>query len=164
VAHQAYYSLVGRHYEWELMPLALDQKVGAVVWSPLGWGRLTGKLRRGQPQPPVTRLSDQKSNEAGPPIEDEHLYRVVDALDEIAGETGKTVPQIALNWVMQRPSVSSVIIGARNEEQLRQNLGAIGWNLTPPQITRLDAASATTPIYPYWHQRRFEERNPSPVA
>lgn len=163
-AHQAYYSLLGRHYEWELMPLALDQKVGAVVWSPLGWGRLTGKLRRGQPKPAVTRLRDQKSNEAGPPIEDEHLYRVVDALDEVAQETGKTVPQIALNWVLQRPTVSTVIIGARNEEQLRQNLGAVGWNLTPAQIAQLDAASDTMPIYPYWHQRRFEERNPSPLT
>lgn len=164
VAHQAYYSLAGRHYEWELMPLALDQKVGAVVWSPLGWGRLTGKVRRGQPKPAVTRLSDRKSNEAGPPIEDEHLYRVVDALDEVAAETGKTVVQIALNWVLQRPTVSTVIIGARNEEQLRQNLGAVGWSLAAAQIARLDAASETTPIYPYWHQRRFEERNPSPLA
>ena len=128
VAHQVYYSLIGREYEWELMPLGLDQKVGALVWSPLGWGRLTGKIRRGQPLPEVSRL--HKTAEAGPQVPDEYLYTVVDALDEVAAETGKTVPQVALNWLLQRPTVSSVIVGARNEEQLRQNLGAVGWNLT----------------------------------
>ena len=163
VAHQAYYSLIGRDYEWELMPLALDQKVGAVVWSPLGWGRLTGKIRRGQPLPETSRLRSKLAVDMGPPVADEHLYRVVDALDEIAGQTGKTVPQIALNWLLQRPSVATVIIGARNEEQLRQNLGAVGWNLTPEQVARLDEASAVTPAYPYWHQRGFAERNPPPV-
>jgi aryl-alcohol dehydrogenase-like predicted oxidoreductase len=160
VAHQAYYSLVGRDYEWELMPLALDQKVATIVWSPLGWGRLTGKLRRGQPMPKVSRL--HKTSEQGPPVPDEYLFKVVDALDEMARETGKTIPQIALNWLLQRPTVANVIVGARNEEQLRQNLGAIGWNLTPDQIARLDAASDVTPAYPYWHQRQFE-RNPKPV-
>jgi aryl-alcohol dehydrogenase-like predicted oxidoreductase len=163
VAHQAYYSLVGRDYEWELMPLALDQKVGAVVWSPLGWGRLTGKIRRGQPLPEVSRLRNQAVTDIGPPVQDELVYRVVDAIDEVARETGKTVPQIALNWLLQRPSVATVIVGARNEEQLRQNLGAVGWNLTPSQVARLDSASATTIAYPYWHQRGFVERNPPPV-
>ncbi|MEI7686602.1 MAG: aldo/keto reductase [Planctomycetota bacterium] len=163
VAHQAYYSLVGRDYEWELMPLALDQKVGAVVWSPLGWGRLTGKIRRGQPKPPQSRLQSQKVVDIGPQVDDEYLYRVVDGLDQVAKETGKTVPQVALNWLLQRPSVANVIIGARNEEQLRQNLDAIGWNLTPAQVATLDAASTQTPAYPYWHQRGFVERNPSPV-
>lgn len=163
VAHQAYYSLVGRDYESELMPLALDQKVGAVVWSPLGWGRLTGKIRRGQPLPQTSRLQSQLVRDIGPPIPDEYLYRVVDALDQIVQETGKTVPQIALNWLLQRPSVSTVIVGARNEEQLRQNLGAVGWNLTLEQVAKLDAASATTPAYPYWHQRGFAERNPFPT-
>ncbi|WP_164104001.1 aldo/keto reductase [Candidatus Laterigemmans baculatus] len=163
VAHQAYYSLVGRDYEWELMPLALDQRVGAVVWSPLGWGRLTGKIRRGQPLPEVSRLRNKQAHDAGPPIPDEQVYRVVEAIDAVAAETGKTVPQIAINWLLQRPSVSTVIIGARNEEQLRQNLAAVGWNLSPEQIARLDEASATTPAYPYWHQRGFAERNPKPV-
>lgn len=163
VAHQAYYSLVGRDYEWELMPLALDQGVGAVVWSPLGWGRLTGKIRRGQPLPETSRRRSKLSNDLGPPIPDEHLYRVVDAIDAIAKETGKTVPQIAINWLLRRPSVATVIIGARNEEQLRQNLGAVGWELTPDQIGQLDAATATTPAYPYWHQRGFAERNPPAV-
>ncbi|HEY1170166.1 MAG TPA: aldo/keto reductase [Verrucomicrobiae bacterium] len=163
VAHQAYYSLVGRSYEWELMPLAVDQKVGAVVWSPLGWGRLTGKIRRGQPMPETSRLNSQTAVELGPPIDQELLYRVVDVLDAIAAETGKTVPQIALNWLLQRPTVSTVVIGARNEEQLRQNLGAVGWNLTKEQVARLDAASTTTLAYPYFHQQKFVERNPFPV-
>jgi aryl-alcohol dehydrogenase-like predicted oxidoreductase len=162
VAHQAHYSLIGREYEWELMPLAIDQRIGTVVWSPLGWGRLTGKLRRGQPLPAVSRL--HATADDGPPVADEHLYRVVDALDEVAGETGKSVPQIALNWLLQRPTVANVIVGARTEEQLRQNLGAVGWKLTPEQVARLDAASALTPVYPYWHQRGFAERNPPPVG
>ncbi|AJK49616.1 aldo/keto reductase [Burkholderia plantarii] len=161
VANQTYYSLVGRDYEWELMPLGLDQGVGAVVWSPLGWGRLTGKIRRGQPLPATSRL--HKTADKGPQVPEEYLYRVVDALDEVAAETGKTIPQIALNWLLQRPTVATVLIGARNEEQLRQNLGAIGWNLTPEQVAKLDAASRVEPAYPYWHQAGFEERNPSPV-
>ncbi|WP_428305167.1 aldo/keto reductase [Lacipirellula sp.] len=163
VAHQAYYSLVGRDYEWELMPLGIDQGVGAVVWSPLGWGRLTGKIRRGQPLPEQSRLQSQAANDAGPPVPMEQVYKVVDALDEVAKETGKTVPQIALNWLLQRPSVSTVIIGARNEEQLRQNIAAVGCNLTAEQVAKLDAASETPIAYPYWHQRFFVERNPKPV-
>jgi aryl-alcohol dehydrogenase-like predicted oxidoreductase len=159
VSHQAYYSLVGRDYEWELMPLADDQGVGTVVWSPLGWGRLTGKIRRNQPLPAVSRLP--RTAAFGPQVADDHLYRVVDALDEVAQETGKTVPQIALNWLTSRPTIASVIIGARNEEQLRQNLGAVGWSLTPEQIAKLDGASAVALPYPYWHQRQTE-RNPPP--
>ncbi|GAB0119522.1 aldo/keto reductase [Acidisoma sp. 7E03] len=161
VAHQAYYSLIGRDYEWELMPLGLDQGVGAVVWSPLGWGRLTGKIRRGHRLPAGSRL--HKTADMGPPVPDEQVYRVVEAMDAIAEETGKTIPQIALNWLLQRPTVANVIVGARNEEQLRQNLGAVGWNLTPDQVARLDAASAVTLPYPYWHQCGFTERNPAPV-
>jgi len=160
-AHQVYYSLIGREYEWELMPLGLDQKVSAFVWSPLGWGRLTGKIRRNQPLPANSRL--HQTADYGPQVPDEYLYKVVDALDEVAVETGKTVPQIALNWLLQRPTVASVIIGARDETQLRQNLGAAGWNLTTEQVAKLDAASDVTPVYPYWHQRQFVERNPLPV-
>ena len=163
VAHQAYYSLIGRDYEWELMPLGLDQGVGAVVWSPLGWGRLTGKIRRGQPLPANSRLQNKTVVDMGPTVADEYVYKVVDALDVVAAETGKTVPQVALNWLLQRPTVANVIVGARNEEQLRQNLGAVGWNLTADQVKTLDAASATNLAYPYWHQRGFEERNPKPV-
>jgi aryl-alcohol dehydrogenase-like predicted oxidoreductase len=163
VAHQAYYSLIGRDYEWELMPLALDQKVGTVVWSPLGWGRLTGKIRRGAPLPETSRLQSRVVAESGPPVDEEYLYRVVDVLDEVARETGKTVPQVAINWLLRRPTVATVIIGARNEEQLRENLGAVGWALTPEQVARLDAVSARTPPYPYWHQQGFRSRNPAPV-
>ncbi|MES2075584.1 MAG: aldo/keto reductase [Pseudomonadota bacterium] len=161
ICHQAYYSLVGRDYESELMPLGLDQGVGAMVWSPLGWGRLTGKIRRGQPLPEQSRL--HKTAEMGPPVADELLFRVVDALDLVAAETGKTVAQIALNWLLQRPSVATVVVGARDEAQLRQNLGAVGWQLTAAQMAALDAASAVTPAYPYWHQRGFAELNPGPV-
>jgi aryl-alcohol dehydrogenase-like predicted oxidoreductase len=162
VAQQVYYSLIGREYEWELMPLGLDQKVGALVWSPLGWGRLTGKIRRGQRLPEVSRL--HTIADAGPQMPDEYLYGVVDALEKIGAETGKTVPQVALNWLLQRPTVSSVIIGARNEEQLRQNLGSVGWKLSAEQIAALDKASDREPIYPYWHQRKFfAGRNPPPV-
>ena len=161
VAHQVYYSLLSREYEWELMPLGLDQKVGALVWSPLGWGRLTGKIRRGQPLPELSRL--HKTADLGPQVPEEHLYAVVDALDKVAAETSKTVPQVALNWLLQRPTVSSVIIGARNEEQLRQNLAAEGWDLTAEQVAGLDKASEVPLTYPYWHQRGFEERNPRPV-
>ena len=164
VAHQVYYSLVGRDYEWELMPLGLDQGVGALVWSPLGWGRLTGKIRRGQPLPAGSRLHE--TAEFGPPVEDEQLYAIVDVLDAIAGETGKSVPQVAISWLLQRPTVSSVIIGARNEQQLRDNLGAVGWNLTAEQVARLDAASVRTAPYPYFPYRRqagFARLNPPVV-
>ena len=144
------------------MPLALDQKVSALIWSPLGWGRLTGKIGRNRPIPEVSRL--HKTADAGPQVADEYLYKVVDAIEEVAKETGKTVPQIALNWLLQRPTVANVIMGARNEEQLRQNLGSVGWNLTKDQVAKLDAASATQPTYPYWHQRiTFANRNPIPV-
>lgn len=162
VAHQAYYSLIGRDYEWELMPLGLDQKVSAVVWSPLGWGRLTGKIRRGAPLPQVSRLHETRDD--GPPVSDDYVYRVVDAIDEVARETGKTVPQIALNWLLHRPTVANIIIGARDETQLKDNLGAVGWALTKAQIAKLDKASVTTRAYPYWHQADFGERNPSPVG
>jgi aryl-alcohol dehydrogenase-like predicted oxidoreductase len=163
VAHQAYYSLVGRDYEWELMPLGVEQGVSAVVWSPLGWGRLTGKLRRGAPKPEQSRLQSKQVVDAGPQVPEDYLFTVVDALDAVAKETGKTVPQIALNWLLQRPTVANIIVGARNEEQLRQNLGAIGWNLTEDQVDRLDAASVKAPPYPYWHQASFAERNPFPT-
>ena len=162
VSHQVYYSLIGREYEWELMPLGLDQGIGALIWSPLGWGRLTGKVRRNRPLP-EGRLAD--TARYGPPVQDELLYKTVDILDELSRETGKSIPQLALNWLLQRPSVTSVIIGARNEEQLRDNLGAAGWNLTPEQVARLDAATQITPIYPYWHQRQTAlDRNPPPIA
>lgn len=165
VAHQVYYSLVGRDYEWELMPLGIDQGVGAVVWSPLGWGRLTGRVRRDRPLPEGSRL--HRTASFGPPVADEYLYNVVDALTEIAAKTGRAVPQVALNWLLRRPSVSTVLIGARDEAQLRQNLGAVGWDLTDDQMTRLNEASATTapyPYFPYQRQEGFARLNPSVVA
>lgn len=162
VAYQGYYSLVGRDYESELMPLGVDQGVGLMVWSPLGWGRLTGKLRRGQ-APQDGRIA-KGGAEGGPKVDDEYLYTVVDALDIVAAQTGKTVAQVALNWLLQRPTVSNIVIGARNEEQLRQNLGAVGWNLTKEQVALLDAASSKDASYPYWHQHQFQNRNPLPIA
>ncbi|CDZ80076.1 General stress protein 69 [Candidatus Rubidus massiliensis] len=161
VVYQGYYSLVGREYEDELMPLGIDQGVGLMVWSPLGWGRLTGKIKRGQPLE-EGRLKSGGA-EGGPPVDQEYLYNIVDVLEEIAQEINKTVAQVALNWLLQRPTVVNIVLGARNEEQLKQNLGAVGWNLTQEQIKRLDKASEYTPIYPYWHQRSFEERIPSPI-
>src|ERR1700736_1414912 len=160
--HQVYYSLVGRDYEWELMPQALSEGIGALVWSPLGWGRLTGKIRRGQPLPEVTRL--HQTAEQGPPVADEFLYKVVDALDSLSAETGKSVPQVALNWLLRKPTVSTVIIGARNETQLRDNVAAASFALTPEQVARLDEASEPQVAYPYWHQRQFQNRNPLPPA
>ena len=154
VAHQVYYSLLGRDYEWELMPLGRDQGLGALVWSPLGWGRLTGKIRRDRPLPAGSRLHATES--FAPPVADDRLFKVVDALEEVARETERAVPQIAINWLLQRLTVASVIIGARDASQLRQNLGAIGWKLTPEQMARLDAASAVTAPYPYFPYRRQE--------
>jgi aryl-alcohol dehydrogenase-like predicted oxidoreductase len=159
--HQAYYSLIGRDFEQELMPLALDQKVSTIVWSPLGWGRLTGKIRRGSPLPQNSRL--HTTADKGPPVSDEYVYGIVDALDVVAKETGKSVPQIALNWLLQRPTVANVIVGARDEKQFRENLGATGWTLSHEQIAKLDKASELPLPYPYWHQRGFADRNPSPV-
>lgn len=162
VAHQVYYSLAGREYEWELMPLAIDQKVGALVWSPLASGLLTGKFRRDRPLPSDTRVGQGGSPVPWSAISEEVLYNVVDALDAISKETGKTIAQVALNWLLQRPTVVSLVIGARTEQQLRENLGATGWNLTLEQVKRLDAASEQEPIYPYWHQRQKPVLKSSP--
>jgi aryl-alcohol dehydrogenase-like predicted oxidoreductase len=162
VCHQVYYSLVGRDYEWELMPLAFSEGLGALVWSPLGWGRLTGKIRRGQPLPEVSRL--HKAADPGPKVPEEYLYKVVDALDALAEQTGKSVPQLALNWLLRKPTISSVIIGARDETQLRDNLHAVDFVLTAEQVARLDEASQPAVAYPYWHQRQFTSRNPLPPS
>jgi aryl-alcohol dehydrogenase-like predicted oxidoreductase len=164
VAHQVYYSLLGRDYEWELMPLARDQGVGALVWSPLGWGRLTGKIRRDRPLPPDSRL--HATAQFGPPVDEQRLYAIVDVLDAIAAETGRTVPQVAIAWLLSRPTVSSVIVGARDEAQLHDNLGAVGWSLSADQLKRLDEVSAVMPPYPYYPYRiqdGFARLNPPPV-
>jgi len=164
VAHQVYYSLIGRAYEADLMPLGADQGIGALVWSPLGWGRLTGKIGRDRPIPEGSRLHD--TEQFAPPVEAEHLYRVIDALEAVAAETRKSVPQVAINWLLQRPTVASVIIGARNETQLRDNLGAVGWALSAEQVAALDAASTVLPPYPhtpYRQQEGFARLNPALV-
>ena len=160
-AQQAYYSLVGREFEWELMPLGIDQGVGTIVWSPLGWGRLTGKIRRGQPMPAQSRLHETRND--APPVPDDYVFDVVDALETVAKELGRTVPQTALAWLLTRPTVSSVIVGARDREQLAQNLAASDVRLTRAQLDALDRASRRTPVYPYWHQMGFGERNPFPT-
>jgi len=162
VGHQVYYSLVGRDYEYELMQQGVSEGIGALVWSPLGWGRLTGKIRRGQPLPEVSRL--HKTAEQGPAVPEEYLYKVVDVLDSIAAETGKSVPQLALNWLLRKPTIATVIIGARNEQQLRDNLAAASFSLTAEQVARLDEASSVPVPYPSWHQRQFQIRNPLPPS
>jgi aryl-alcohol dehydrogenase-like predicted oxidoreductase len=161
MAHQAHYSLLRREYEWELMPLALDQNVSTLVWGPLSQGRLSGKFRREQPMPEGTRVAQGAAE--GPAIPDDWFYGVIDVLDTISAETGKSVAQVSLNWLLQRPTVASVIIGARTEKQLLDNLGAAGWALSAEQVARLDAVTETDTIYPYWHQRNFAKRNPLPT-
>jgi aryl-alcohol dehydrogenase-like predicted oxidoreductase len=161
IAHQAYYSLVSRDYEWELMPLAIDQRIGTVVWSPLAGGQLSGKVTREHEAPAASRVGTLGMR---PGMSRERFYDVVDELASIANALGRTIPQVALNWVLRRPTVSTMIIGARNEGQLRDSLGASDFILSSEQVARLDAVSDRTPAYPYWHQRTvYGERNPSPV-
>ena len=146
------------------MPVGANQGVGALVWSRLGWGRLTGKIGRDRPIPAGSPLHD--TEHFAPPVEAEHLYRVIDALEAVAAETGKTVPQVAINWLLRRPTVSSVIIGARNEAQLRDNLKSVGWELTAAQVAVLDMASDVLPPYPhtpYRQQEGFARLNPALV-
>lgn len=160
VAHQAYYSLLDRDFEWELMPLGIDQNIGTIVWSPLSSGKLSGKYKRNQPLPENARVA-----QGGSPVPDsdiERLYNIVDVLEEVAQEVNKTVAQVSLNWLLQRPTIANIIIGARNEEQLKQNLEAVGWNLTIDQAKKLDQASEVLPTYPYWHQRQFPMLNAAP--
>lgn len=133
VIHQGYYSLIGRDYEQELMPLIKDQELGLMVWSPLGWGRLTGKIRRDRP------LAEGRIQSGGavgsPPVEDEFLYTVVDALERMAEETGKTISQLAINWLLQQNTVSIIVVGARNEQQLLENLDSVGWSLSAEHLS-----------------------------
>lgn len=162
IAHQAYYSLVSRDFEWDLMPLAIDQKIGTIVWSPLASGMLSGKYRRDQPLPQGARVAQGGSPVPGEAIDNERLYKIIEILDSISNETGKSIAQVSINWLLQRPTVSSILFGARNEEQLKQNLDAVGWNLTVDQVKSLDEVSETFPAYPYWHQRQFPMLNAAP--
>jgi aryl-alcohol dehydrogenase-like predicted oxidoreductase len=160
VTHQVYYTLTDRDFEWELMPLGLDQNVGTLVWSPLAGAKLSGKVGRGKAPPADSRSATDASWD----VPEERLYAVTDALELVARETGQSIPRVALAWLLGRPSVSSIVIGARNVAQLRDNLAASEVRLSAEQIARLDAASAVRPAYPYWHQRRtFTARNPPPV-
>lgn len=160
IGHQVLYSLFDREFEWELMPLAIDQQIGTMVWSPLSSGKLGGRYERGKPIPADNRI--QQGGAHGPALDQERLFTIIDALKLIADETEKTVPQVALNWLLQRPTVANIIVGARNEEQLKQNLQAVGWNLTVDQVKRLDEASYVYPIYPYWHQQQNTKLVPQP--
>lgn len=148
VIYQGYYSLIGRDYEQELKLLIEDQNMGLMVWSPLGWGRLTGKIKRG------LEIKDGRIKSGGaigaPPVEDEFLYSVVDNLEKISIEIGKSIPQIAINWLLQNKSVSNIIIGARNEKQLLSNIESVGWNLSKEHLNLLNKISEQTSIYPHW--------------
>lgn len=152
VIYQGYYSLIGRDYEQELMPLIKDQKMGLMAWSPLGWGRLTGKIRRNQP------LAEGRIQSGGavgsPPVDDEFVYTVVDVLERIANETGMTISQVAINWLLQQDTVSNIVIGARNEQQLVENLDAVGWSLSAEHLAELNTITAPTLIYPHWFGER----------
>ena len=152
IIYQGYYSLIGRDYEQELMPLLQDQGLGLMVWSPLGWGRLTGRIKRDSPLPEGRIKSGGLVG--APPVADELLYNVVDVLAQIAAETGKTVSQIAINWLLQNKTVSNIVIGARNEKQLLENIAATGWSLSPDHVLKLDAVSEQVPVYPHWVGKR----------
>jgi aryl-alcohol dehydrogenase-like predicted oxidoreductase len=161
VTHQVYYTLTDREFEWELMPLGLDQNVGTMVWSPLAGAKLSGKMGRNKTPPAGSRSGTDASWD----VPEELLYKVTDVLEAISADTGQSIPRIALAWLLGRPTISTIVIGARNVTQLQDNLAAAEVKLTTGQIARLDAASAVRPAYPYWHQRRtYLARNPPPVA
>lgn len=160
VTHQVYYTLVARDFEWELMRLGLDQNVGTLVWSPLAGAKLSGKLGRNRPPAPDSRVA----TDASWPVPEAQLYAVTDVLEVISAEVGRSMAQVALAWLLTRPTISSVIIGARNAAQLRDNLAAVDLKLSADQLARLDKASAVPPSYPHWHQRRtMMTRTPPPA-
>jgi aryl-alcohol dehydrogenase-like predicted oxidoreductase len=137
--------------------MGLDQGVGVLAWSPLHYGLLSGKFRR-DARPAETRLNQL---EAPGTVDLERVFRIVDVLASIGQARGVSAAQVALNWVVSRPGVCSVILGARNDAQLRDNLAAVSWRLSADEIARLDAVSALPEPYPYWHQHKFGlERNP----
>lgn len=151
-AQQVYYSLVARELEFELVPLALDQGIATIVWSPLAGGFLTGKYQRGRAMPTNSRgqiigLDGILDPETG--------YEVVNELGLIAHDHGGTIAQAALNWLRNKPYVTSVILGARHFDQLVSNLDCLEWQLSAEEEQRLDAISAPTLPYPYWHQAKY---------
>jgi aryl-alcohol dehydrogenase-like predicted oxidoreductase len=151
VSHQIYLSLQERSAEYEVVPSAVDQGLGLLIWSPLAGGLLSGKYRRGQPAPAGSRRASEWTE---PPIYDEDkLYDTIDVLIEIASEYGVSAAQIALAWLLRRPGVTSVIVGARTDEQLADNLAAANLELAPDDAARLEQVSRPTLIYPFWHQR-----------
>jgi aryl-alcohol dehydrogenase-like predicted oxidoreductase len=163
ISQQINYSLMSREPEHDLVPCGLDQNTGIMAWSPLQFGLLSGKFRRGQAKPADSRLNtlDAPGSVNGK-IDEERLYRIVDALDVIAKERGVSNSQVALNWLIRKPCVDTIIIGARNEQQLRDNLATASWSLNDAEVARLDEASAIPLPYPHWHQRKFAgDRNPA---
>lgn len=157
IAQQVNYSLVARDVEHELVPMGIDQGVGIMAWSPLHFGLLSGKFRR-DARPTETRLNQL---DAPGTVDLDRLYRIVDVLRDVGQQRGVSAAQVALNWVMNKPGIDTVVIGARNEEQLRDNLAAASWRLSHDEMARLDEVSALPEPYPYWHQHKFGvERNP----
>ena len=157
ICQQVNYSLIARDVEHEIIPLGLDQSIGIMAWSPLHYGLLTGKFRR-DARPTETRLNQL---DAPGTIDLDRVYRIVDVLIDTARERGVSPSQVALNWLLNKPGVDTVILGARNEEQLRDNLAAAQWRLDEQEMERLDEVSALPEPYPGWHQHKFGlERNP----
>ena len=152
VSQQVYLSLQERAAEYEIVPSALDQGLGLLIWSPLAGGLLSGKYRRGEPAPPGSRLAGEWDE---PPVYDEDkLYDTVDVLVAIAEEHGVSPARVALAWLLDRPGVTSVIVGARTDEQLADNLAAAELTLSPEEMSRLEEVSRPPLIYPFWHQRK----------
>ncbi len=151
VSQQVYLSLQERSAEYEIVPSAIDQGLGVLIWSPLAGGLLSGKYRRGQPPPPGARHASEWTE---PPVYDEDkLYDTIEVLVEIAEGRGVSAAQVALAWLLARPGITSVIVGARTDEQLADNLAAATLELTPEEHGRLEAVSRPPLIYPFWHQR-----------
>ena len=155
VTLQALYSLIARDLEHELVPLSLDQKLGILPWSPLGGGFLTGKYRRGKPRPEGARRSDPTNQFLQ--FDEEKGFDIVDELEKIAKNHNATITQAALNYLLRKPGVTSVIIGAKNKEQLKDNLNTPEWEMTPQEVARLDEMSMPPRVYPYWMLERLTQ-------
>jgi aryl-alcohol dehydrogenase-like predicted oxidoreductase len=155
VTLQALYSLIARDLENELVPLSLDQKLGILPWSPLGGGFLTGKYRRGKPRPQGARRSDPTGQFLQ--FDEEKGFDIVDELEKIADNHKATITQTALNYLLRKPGVTSVIVGAKTKEQLMDNLKAAAWEMTADEVARLDELSKPPRAYPYWMLERLSQ-------